>query len=92
MSDYVSFPYGSKGHHTVDGLIKIDRGARGPHMRNPVFVYEFLNLGPAWNRCIDVNDVRRKRHDLDKDDRCIFCNWLRPEKLDKLRFETRERG
>lgn len=31
-------------------------------------------------RCIDSNEIIRGKHELDKDDRCIFCGWLKPEK------------
>lgn len=29
-------------------------------------------------KCEDKNGVIRKKHALDKDGRCIFCNWLKP--------------
>lgn len=29
-------------------------------------------------KCIDRNKKLRKKHEFDKDGRCIFCDYLRP--------------
>jgi hypothetical protein len=36
-------------------------------------------MGGGERGCTDRVGVVRKSHDLDKDGRCVFCDWLKPD-------------